>query len=675
MSFTYVVTKMKLTSRWIALTAPLLAAAQFPPEPEGMTIIRSRFNDSITISYKETDICETTPGVRGFSGYVHLPPGALEDLGEHTNYSINTFFWFFEARHEPANAPLSIWLNGGPGASSMLGLLAEHGPCWVEPDSNSTRLNEWSWNDHVNMLYLDQPVGAGFSYNSLVNITTNLVTNNISVLRPSDPVPPQNATFLVGTDSSQDSSLTSRGSRNAAIALWHFAQVWFQEFPEYHPNDSRISLATESYGGRFGPAFVSFFEEQNQRIENQSFTGAPGTSYVLQLDTLFLINSCIDRLVQWPSYPQQAFNNTYGIQAVNQSVYEGMIDSLYKPGGCNDQIYECRNLSLAYDPDNLGINMTVNKVCSEAETYCVANVRSPYQNYSGRNYYDIGVLDPDPWPSPFYFGYLNQPHVQSALGVPLNWSIDAIQVARAFRRIGDYNRPGWLEDLAYLLESGIKVHMAYGDRDYACNWIGGEAVSLAINYTNSSNFRAAGYTPITTNASYSGGMVRQYGNLSFSRVFEAGHEVPFYQPETAYRIFNRALFNLDIATGTLPTIGSDGNVYSTTGLMDTWATKNKVPEQPLQYCYVLDPKEFCTNDQIKSIENGTAVICDYILVDRNSTQLFPEIVGACNRTGTNSSVAGSGVSPVAFTAGVGSLAKEQSMWVMGWAALFAGALL
>jgi carboxypeptidase C (cathepsin A) len=72
-------------------------------------------------------ICETTPGVKSYAGYVHLPPGILEDVGEAQNYNINTFFWFFESRKDPANAPLSIWMNGGPGSSSMIGLLSENG--------------------------------------------------------------------------------------------------------------------------------------------------------------------------------------------------------------------------------------------------------------------------------------------------------------------------------------------------------------------------------------------------------------------------------------------------------------------------------------------------------------------------------------------------------------------
>ncbi|KAI0019811.1 carboxypeptidase S1 [Xylariomycetidae sp. FL0641] len=601
-----------------------LALAQFPPAPENVTVLESKLDDGVTISYKEPGICETTPGVKSYAGYIHLPPGTLEDLGEEQDYPINTFFWFFESRKDPANAPLSIWLNGGPGSSSLLGLFAENGPCYVNPDSNSTTLSEWAWNNEVNMLYLDQPVQVGLSYDVLQNITTDLVTGEIAKLGASDPVPEQNVTFRVGTYPSQARNQTALGSRNAAIALWHFAQVWFQEFPGYHPNDSRVSLATESYGGRYGPAIASFFAEQNAKIANGTWHDRDGgANYVVDLDTLVLINSCIDRQVQWPAYPHIAYNNTYGLQTVNASVYHAMVDALERPGGCADQVTTCRELASAYDPDNVGANATVNRVCADAENFCSSEVRGPYLAYSGRNYYDMASVDPSPFPASFYYGYLNQPHVQRALGAPLNFTQSSGAVSAAFRGIGDYPRPGWTEDLGGLLAAGVKVHLVYGDRDYACNWLGGEAVSLAIPWAGADAFRAAGYADLVVNGSYVGGQVRQHGNLSFARVYQAGHEVPSYQPETAYRVFVRALFNRDIATGSIDTAAQPA--YATNGSADTWAIKNEDPPDILHYCYVQDIGSTCTEDQVASILDGSATIVGGIVKDRNSTLLFPDI--------------------------------------------------
>jgi hypothetical protein len=91
---------------------------------------------TLIIRMFQPGICETTPGVKSYSGYVHLPAGFLDDgSGQVQNYPVNTyvhfdhhplskysanshvhrFFWFFEARKDPEKAPLAIWLNGGPG--------------------------------------------------------------------------------------------------------------------------------------------------------------------------------------------------------------------------------------------------------------------------------------------------------------------------------------------------------------------------------------------------------------------------------------------------------------------------------------------------------------------------------------------------------------------------------
>ncbi|CAK1357690.1 unnamed protein product [Cercospora beticola] len=648
-----------------ALLSP--TTAQFPAKPIGVKVLESRFGEGITISYKENDICETTPGVRSYSGHVHLPPGTAA-LGQGQDYPINTFFWFFEARNDPINAPLSIWLNGGPGSSSMFGLFAENGPCFVNADSNSTRLAEWSWNNEVNMLYLDQPVQVGFSYDTLQNVTRNLINNTVTLLNETDPVPPQNTTLLTGTFPSRIWENTAFGSQNGAISAWHFAQAWFQEFPGYQPNDTRVSLAAQSYGGRYGPAMMAFFEEQNQRLENGTWEGTEGEQFIIHLDTLMMISGCIDRYVQWPYYPEMAFRgNGYGIEAVNETIYNNMTASVPE---CLQKIQDCRDIAAISDPGNLGINTTVNEICEEAETWCTRYVRDPYLDYSGLNYYDISTVTPAPFPAPFHEGFLNREWVQAELGVPLNWTGSSPQASRAYRSIGDYPRDSWLDDLGFLLDNGIKVSIVHGDLDFACPWNSGDAVAKAINWTGSAGYAEAQYADIQTNGSYVGGLVRQYGNLSFVRTYQAGHEIPAYQPETAYKVFTRALFNLDLATGLESTAGN----YTSTGRNDPYVQLEPTG-QKLTYCYTYAPSDTCQPEQIETLVNGTAEICNWIVVDANSTLLFPEVIAKCRAEwdqqgdqGTNANqTASSG--PAIYTGIASTLSGNQLAWLSSALAL------
>lgn len=95
---------------------PSLEPRQIPANATDVTTIKSP--TGVTIRYKEpgkAGVCETTPGVGSYAGYVDLSPTS------------HTFFWFFEARHSPETAPLTLWLNGGPGSDSLIGLFqGEH---------------------------------------------------------------------------------------------------------------------------------------------------------------------------------------------------------------------------------------------------------------------------------------------------------------------------------------------------------------------------------------------------------------------------------------------------------------------------------------------------------------------------------------------------------------------
>ncbi len=86
-------------------------------------------------------------------------------------------------------------------------------------------------------------------------------------------------------------------------------------------------------------------------------------------------------------------------------------------------------------------------------------------------------------------------------------------------------------------------------------WFGGQAISLSVNYTHASQFRASSYAPFMINGTEYG-EVRQYGNFSFLRIYESGHEVPYYQPLAALEFFRRVLANKAISDGVSDVTGS-----------------------------------------------------------------------------------------------------------------------
>ncbi|RHY94396.1 hypothetical protein DYB35_006599, partial [Aphanomyces astaci] len=88
------------------------------------------------------------------SGYIKLPHKANDQY----------FYWYFESRSNPTDDPLVLWLEGGPGTSSIWALLNENGPCSIGDDGNSTQFNAHSWTNHANMIWIDQPTGVGFSF-------------------------------------------------------------------------------------------------------------------------------------------------------------------------------------------------------------------------------------------------------------------------------------------------------------------------------------------------------------------------------------------------------------------------------------------------------------------------------------------------------------------------------
>jgi carboxypeptidase C (cathepsin A) len=189
----------------------------------------------------------------------------------------------------------------------------------------------------------------------------------------------------------------------------------------------------------------------------------------------------------------------------------------------------------------------INEICDAADNFCYSETEYIYDIYSGRDEYDVRELTPDPFPPEFYVDYLNTPKVQAAVGAFQNYSESSNAVGTAFATTGDDNRKlQTVADMLKLVEAGLTVIMYTGDADYICNWLGGEVVS---NEIGAPNFHKAGYTNISTSDGVVHGQVKQAGKFSFLRIYESGHEVPFYQPVVALEMFERALKGLDIATG------------------------------------------------------------------------------------------------------------------------------
>ncbi|KAK4159534.1 Alpha/Beta hydrolase protein [Cladorrhinum sp. PSN259] len=582
--------------------ASAVAAQNFLPTPEGTTLVSSEKYPGASISYKQTHICETTPGVKAYSGYVHLPSTILADVP--ASFNISLFFWYFQARNNPSTAPTSIYVGGGPGSSALDD--TNGFPCTINSDANSTTLNSWSWNNNVNMLYVDQPVMAGFSYSTMVNGIMNLISPDIVPVDTPDQFTQTNSTTVPATISLPDPSAGLNTTAQAARAMWHFAQVWFQEFPEHKTRNEEISIWTVSYGGFFAPAVFAHFQRQNSHIADGSLKDTNAKQ--LKLATLGLQNACLDVNIFGASFPEFAYHNTFGIEAYSQEIYDQARTNFTKSGGCTDLIAACRAAAAMGDPLGHGNNETVNEICVGATEICFGLVQGAYTTYSNRSAFDITHIIPAHYPPIDSATFFNRPWVQSALGTPVNFTYSSSVVAGTFFGLtGDPMRND-LTDLDYLLSSNVSVAMVYGDRDYRCNWFGAESVSLSATYPDSEQFKTAGYTDLVTNASYVGGKVRQYGRgLSFSRVYQAGHSVSAYQPETVYRIFERAMGRKDVATG-MKDLEQEGREYKTEGPASVRDVKQEGPASPESVCYLADVGSTCAENQVEALLAGTAVI-------------------------------------------------------------------
>ncbi|KAJ8653661.1 hypothetical protein O0I10_010699 [Lichtheimia ornata] len=429
-----------------------------------------------SMRYKTPEICD--PSVKQISGYL--------DIESDKHF----FFWFFESRNNPQEDPLVLWLNGGPGCSSMLGLLTELGPCRVNEDGSGTTLNEYSWNNNASVIFLDQPLNVGYSY---------------------------------GKGGPLDSV-------TAAKDVYALLQLFFKEFPQYADLDFHV--AGESYGGHYVPAIGGVLNRNNKAklgASSSELSAWTSTLSTINLKSLLVGNGLTNPLIQYQYYSKYACGNSYG-PALDQEVCDKMDD---KYPACAKLIEDC------YASQNV-------LACMPAVIKCNHDMIEPYQK-SGKNPYDVRK---DCVNSNLCYDiiegmetYLNRPDVMSAIGAQVQKYTNCNDGFGSQFSAHDWMRP-YVDEIAPLLEDGIRILIYAGDADFICNWMGNKAWVIELPWSGHEEFAAAEDTPwFSTTANEQGGELRRTkdGRFAFLRVFDSGHMVPMDRGDYAIDMLNNWL--------------------------------------------------------------------------------------------------------------------------------------
>lgn len=380
------------------------------------------------------------------------------------------FYYFVEAEVEPASKPVVLWLNGGPGCSSVgAGAFVEHGP--FKPSENGLLKNDYSWNKEANMLYLESPAGVGFSYSA-------------------------NKSFYEFVND----EMTARDNLV-------FLQHWFTKFPEYKNND--FFITGESYAGHYVPQLAQLIVQTKTKFNLKGIAiGNP----LLEFNTDF--NS------------RAEFFWSHGL--ISDSTYE-MFTKV-----CNYSQIRRQYQNGKLTPVCAGVNkLVVSEVSRYIDTYDVTldvclsseNQQAYVLNQQLQEGEKIDVCVEDET-----ITYLNRKEVQEALHAKLvgitRWSTCSGVLRYDMQNL----EIPTISILGALVKSGIRVLVYSGDQDSVIPLLGtrslvnGLAKELGLNTTVS--YRA------WFKESQVAGWTQVYGDiLSFATIRGAAHEAPFTQPE------------------------------------------------------------------------------------------------------------------------------------------------
>uniref|UniRef100_A0A8C5R6K0 Carboxypeptidase n=1 Tax=Leptobrachium leishanense TaxID=445787 RepID=A0A8C5R6K0_9ANUR len=429
---------------------------------------------------------------RHYSGYLNVSD------------SEHLFYWFVEAQEDSRSSPVVLWLNGGPGCSSLNGLLTGNGPFLVQPDGETLEYNPYSWNKISNVLYLESPAGVGFSYSDDMNYRTN----------------------------------------DTAVAEYNYKALkeFFHLFPEFQENDFYIT--GESYAGIYVPTLAV-------RVSEDSSINLKGIAVG---NGIFNYNMNDNSVLYFSYY--------HGF--VDSHLWSLLQTYCCKGGKCsfkNVQSLMCLLTAseVRSAADYAGVNpYNIYQQCSDESPGLIRDdgdhitlFHPGFYSSSLDSHFrkKLSILSGSKKPvkmsapcvnSTALTRFLNKQDVRAVLRVPSGapeWKPCCEQVFIEYRReIRSVHK-----QFKKLLEKEYRILVYSGDIDMVCNFLGNEWFVDSLNLTLSVNHHAWFYTE--DGQQQVGGFVKEFPNLAFLTVKGAGHMVPTDKPNPAFVMFNRYINN------------------------------------------------------------------------------------------------------------------------------------
>ncbi|KAI3369587.1 hypothetical protein L3Q82_024497, partial [Scortum barcoo] len=475
------------------------------------------------------------PSFRQYSGYLSVADG------KHLHY------WFVESQKNPSSDPVVLWLNGGPGCSSLDGLLTEHGPFLIQDDGVTLQYNPYSWNKIVNMLYLESPAGVGFSYSDNPKYTTNDTEVSDTLETPDWPPDVDCQVFKM--------FLSPQVSMNNYLALKEF----FRLFPEFSKNE--LFLTGESYAGIYIPTLAervmedtslnlqgiavgngmsSYEMNDNSLVYFAYYHGLLGSRLWAELQTTFCCNdggratSTTTRTRTAPPatgtregefgsdtngpfllVPTRLYDLTSVsvvsitmLSEVQNIVYSSGLNmyNLYAPcpGGVRQRVSVERGELVIRDLGNSFINHQWTQLWSQQKLRGLASLHLSVR------------LDPPCTNSTPSSLYLNNPYVRAALHISpkaLDWVICSSEVNLNYGRLYLDVKKQYLKLLSALK---YRVLVYNGDVDMACNFMGDEWFVESLNQQVEVQRRPWLYDD--EGGRQVGGFVKEFDNIAFLTV-------------------------------------------------------------------------------------------------------------------------------------------------------------